>query len=115
MINYISRTHEKFPDVLVIESGGRLDSDSSEFLLDCIDGFVERGHQKVVLDCGGLEYISSVGLGMLIRAKSRVKGKGGALAIAGAGGVAADALRLVSFDRLFGLYSDVDAAAEALQ
>lgn len=114
MIDYISYHHEQYPDVLVLESGGRLDSDSSQFLLDCIQGFIERGDEKIVVDCSELEYISSIGLGALVRANARIKKRGGAITVAGARGIVADALSLVHFDRVLGLFPTVHEAAASI-
>ncbi|MEM6690168.1 MAG: STAS domain-containing protein [Planctomycetota bacterium] len=114
MINYTTYNHAEFPDVLVVEAGGKLDSHSSQFLLDCIQGIVEHGNKKVLLDCEDLDLINSMGLATLVRANSRLKKLGGSLAIANAHGVVADVLKVVHFDRLFGLYSSVDEAASAI-
>ena len=97
-----------------MQSGGRIDSNCSEFLLDCIQGYIDRGETKLVIDCSDLEHISSMGLAVLVRAKSRLKKHGGVLAIAGAKGAAADVLNLVHFDRLFGLFGTVEEAAKSV-
>jgi len=102
-------------DVLVLEVMGRIDSDASNFLLDCIQGYIDNGENKFVLDCSDLAYISSMGLATLVRANSRLKSRGGRIALAGVKGVAADALRLVGFHRLFNIYPSVDEAAQAVE
>ena len=38
---------------------------------------VVDGCEKMILDCGELSYISSMGLGMLMRVHSKMKKKGG--------------------------------------
>ena len=73
-----------------------------------------KSETKFVIDCEELQMITSVGLGTLVRAKSRLRENGGALAIARASGLAAETLRIVHFDRLFSLFSDVDEAAASL-
>ena len=55
-----------------------------------------------------------MGLAVLVRANSRLKPLGGKIALAGVKGVAADALRIVHFDRLFNMYPTVDEAAAAV-
>ena len=65
MINYTTYHHEAFPDVLVLEATGKLDSAAADFMLDCIQGYIERGAKKLVIDCEDLHMITSVGLGML--------------------------------------------------
>ena len=114
MIEFSGYKHEVRSDVFVLEVMGHIDTDASHFLLDCIQGYIDSGEQKFVLDCSDLAYISSMGLATLVRANSRLKPMGGQIALAGVKGVAADALRIVHFDRLFNLYPTVDAAADAL-
>lgn len=105
---------EGIDDVLVLEVMGRIDSEASHFLLDCIQGYIDGGEKKFVLDCSELAYLSSMGLATLVRANSRLKSRGGKIALAGVKGIVADALRLVGFHRLFHMYPTVDEAARAV-
>lgn len=114
MIDYSTYHHETYKSVFVLEAHGRLDATSADFMLECIQGFIERGERRFVIDCCELELITSFGLATLVRANSRLKKESGELAIAGAHGVVAEALRIVHFDRLFHLFDDVDSAAEAI-
>jgi anti-anti-sigma factor len=115
MIEFSGYKHEQYPGVFVLEVMGHIDTDASNFLLDCIQGYIDSGEKKFVLDCSELAYISSMGLATLVRANSRLKPNGGRIALAGVKGVVADALRVVHFDRLFNMFPDVDAAAAELQ
>lgn len=114
MIDYVSHSHSLHSDVLVVEASGKLDSVTSKYLLDCMQGIVQSGTEKIVLDCENLHQINSMGLASLVRANSRLKKIGGVMAIASATGPVADVLKLVHFDRLFGIYSTVDEAAAAI-
>lgn len=114
MIDYVSYSHSYHPSVLVVEASGKFDSVTSQYLLDCIQGFVKNGAKKVVLDCGGMDQINSMGLATLVRANSRLRKIGGTMAIASATGTVAEVLQIVHFDRLFGLYPNVDDAAAAI-
>jgi anti-sigma B factor antagonist len=115
MIEFSGYKHSDYPDVFVLEVMGHIDTEASEFLLSCIQGYIDSGEQKFVLDCSELSYISSLGLATLVRANKRLKTKGGRLALAGVKGVAADALRVVHFDRMFNMFPTVDKAAESLE
>lgn len=114
MINYATYNHEDYPDVLVISVTGRLDTGAAGFLLDCIQGFIERGERKILIDFDELELITSLGLATLVRANSRLKTDGGEIAIANASGIVAETLRIVHFDRLFHLFDSVEEAAKDL-
>jgi anti-sigma B factor antagonist len=114
MIEFSGYKHPERNDVFVLEVMGHIDTDASHFLLDCIQGYIDSGEHKFVLDCSELAYISSMGLATLVRANSRLEPLGGMIALAGVKGVAADALRVVHFDRLFNMFPTVNEAAEAL-
>ena len=114
MIDYICSQHSYHPDVLIVEASGKLDSVTSEYLLNCIESLVKDGAEKIVLDCGDLNHINSMGLAMLVRANSRLRKQGGTMSIASASGPVAEVLQLVRFDRLFWFFPDVDEAAAAI-
>ena len=82
MIDYSSYKLDDADKTLVLEVTGRLDSSTASFLLDCLEGYIERGEKKIVLDCAQLEGISSEGLATFVRANSRLKPNGGQMALA---------------------------------
>ena len=100
--------------ILVLELTGSLNTDNSEYLMDCVQGHIEDGIGNIILNCADLDFISSMGLGTLIRAMARLKKQGGAIAVAGARGGVADVLSLMHLNRLLSIYDDVDEAAAAL-
>lgn len=114
MIEYSVQIIDKTPSVAILELTGKLDLESSEFLLDTIQGLIEEGHANFVLDCADLEYISSLGLGTLIRAKSRLKHKSGVVTLANVRGMIAEAIHLVHFDKVFHIFDSVEAAIESM-
>lgn len=110
MIDYHRYTTGPDDQVLVIEVTGRLDNDTSPFFFDCLEGEIEEGNTRVVLDCRGLTFLSSLGIGTLIRIQSRLKQRGGTVKLAAVPGVVADVLHVVHLDRLLDIYPDVDTA-----
>jgi anti-sigma B factor antagonist len=113
VIDYHRYTTGPTGDVLVMEVSGRLDNDTSQFFFDCLQGEIEEGNRRVVLDCSDLTFLSSMGIGTLIRAQSRLKQRGGTVKLAAVQGVVADVLRVVHLDRLLDLYPDVDSAVKS--
>lgn len=114
MIDYTTYPMGDDESILVLELTGRLDDESSQFLIDYLQGMIDEGSHKFVLDCGLLDHISSHGLGTLVRANSRLKKIDGAVALANVPGTIAEILRIVHFDRLFHIFPDVTAAANSL-
>ena len=112
MIEYETYQAGENDDVLVIEVGGRLDTMSSDYLLDCVRAHTDRGSRKIVLDCTNLDYVSSMGLAALIRANSKMKEVGGSVALVQVPGLVADVVRIAHLDRLLNIYPTVEAAIE---
>ena len=114
MIDFKSYKLDSAPEIMVLELTGNLNAENSEYLMDCVQGHIEDGISRIILDCKELNFISSMGLGTLIRAMTRLKKMGGAVALAGAQGAVADVIRLVHLNRLLNIYGDVGEAAEAI-
>lgn len=110
MIDYQTYAAGEANDILVMKVTGRLDNDTSRFFLGCVEDQVEDGHTRIVIDCGLLEFISSLGVGTLVRLQSRLKRKGGIIKLANVQNMVADLLRIVRMDLLFQIYPNVDAA-----
>ena len=114
MIDYITYTTGENDDVFVLELTGRLHEKTATFLFDCVDGHIQRGHKKLILDCGDLEHIVSAGLGTLVRIHFRLKEKGGQVQLVRVHGVVADILRIVHFEKLFHMHDSVEEAVASM-
>lgn len=63
--------------------------------------FLDKVEGTVTLDCSGLEYISSAGLGVLLRTHKRLLASGGKLRLSGVNGHLRDIFGYSGFDQLF--------------
>ena len=61
-----------------------------------------------------VEYISSVGLRVLMLAARQVKAQGGKIAIVALTPIVADVLRIARFDLVFPIFGDIETATEHL-
>jgi anti-sigma B factor antagonist len=68
--------------VQLFEVIGRVDSSNATELGNAMDRAVDDGRSNLVLDLGGVEYMSSAGLREMVRVLKRVKRSGGDLRIA---------------------------------
>lgn len=59
-------------EAMVYELIGRLDTQSAPKFQDVLDEGFESGENKIILDCKGLDYMSSAGLRTILYAKKRV-------------------------------------------
>lgn len=110
MIDYHTYTAGPANDILVMEVTGRLDNDTSEYFFGCLEWQIEDGNTRIVLDCKDLMFLSSLGVGTLMRIQSRLKSKGGTVKLAAVQGVVVDVLRVVRLDTLLDMYPTVDEA-----
>jgi anti-sigma B factor antagonist len=113
MIDWETYRRGKNDEILVMEVDGRLDVSSSEYLLDCIEGHIEDGTHRFILDCSPLEFISSAGLGTLVRANKQLQEHGGAVALAGVKGIIAETIHFARLDKVFHLFPTVEDAEKS--
>ena len=81
----------------VVVARGRLDAaqaPAAQAFLDTVEG-------TVTLDCRGLEYISSAGLGVLLKTQKRLVASGGKVRLAGVNRHVQDIFVYSGFDQLF--------------
>jgi anti-anti-sigma factor len=81
----------------VVVIAGRLDAaqaPAAQSFLDAVQG-------TVTLDCGGLEYISSAGLGVLLKTQKRLLASAGKLRLKGVNRHLQDIFRYSGFDQIF--------------
>ena len=102
-------------DVLVFKLTGRLETVECDYLLSVLGSRIGDGDNKIILDCHQLEYISSLGLSMLIRVHAKMKKAGGDVKLARVHGAVATVIATVYLDRVFHLYPTVQAAVESFQ
>ena len=76
---------------------GRLDASQCPAAL----AFLEKVNGTVTLDCRGLEYISSAGLGVLLKTQKRLTGAGGKLRLTGVSRHLQDIFLYSGFDQIF--------------
>jgi anti-sigma B factor antagonist len=100
-------------DILGIVLDGSLNATTTEEFNQAIKNHLDQGRSKIIIDCRRVEYISSIGLGSLVALQTRLRKKGGEVKLAGVHGLAADTIRLVGLDKLFGIYIDMEYAREA--
>lgn len=69
--------------VVIVPPQGRLDTNSAPEVEKALTDHIERGEQKIVLDLSGLEYISSIGLRVILKAAMAMTRNGGQMALSG--------------------------------
>lgn len=88
---------------------GELDVTSSPALRDLIVRLVSEGRNHLVLDCDGLAFVDSTGLGVFVGARARALAANGSVALANVRPALARLLTVTGMDGIFGA-AEVTAA-----
>ena len=89
---------------------GRLDiGNAAQFENACLE-WIAEGHHHLVLDFGGLEYISSAGLRSILAATKKVKPLNGSLSLCSLSGLVEEVISISGFDNILTVYPDVAQA-----
>lgn len=101
---------EKKGDVLILRFKGRLDAISSpsaeKKVFDCINS----GENKLLLHFGGVDYLSSAGMRMLLSTTKKLKGLSGKLGLCAVTNNVMDVLKMSGFDQVLELYKTEEEA-----
>jgi len=100
------------PAVTVIELAGEMDIDHAgvERFRQILDGLVDSGVRRIVLDLSQASYVVSRGFGQMLVALARLRTRNGDLRAAGAMGAVWSAASTVGLDNIVKFYPTVDEA-----
>ena len=99
---------KEFKHCNVIEIKGRVDSSTAPQLSQALEKVCDKGHFKLVLDLGGLEYMSSAGFRALLATQRTCKRYNrGEVVLAAVPTRIREALELAGFTELFKSFDDV--------
>ena len=108
-------TESKLDAATILRVTGRLDSVTAQASQDQFVACVRAGERRLILDCGGLEYISSAGLRALLVAAKQLKPVGGRLAICGANDYVREIIELAGFDAFIGMCGSREQALDSFR
>jgi anti-sigma B factor antagonist len=80
---------------------GRLDASQAA----TAQAFMDTLNGQVVLDCKGLDYLSSAGLGVLLKTQKRLMSAGGQMRLVGVSRHVRDIFTYSGFDQIFDIES----------
>lgn len=101
--------------VVIIQLDGDVDVSQALALRDTLATAMGNGSGSVLLDLGGVEFIDSAGIGLLVTAHRRAESSNGALALAGVTPTVARVLELTRTDRVLRVLPTVADGVEALR
>ena len=110
-------THRKLADVVVAAPSGQIDHPNAMKLQHALTPIVDdaaAGQQPLVLDFTGVEYISSMGLRVLMVAAKQMKARNAAVAVAGLQPEVAEIFEIARFRFVVDVFPTVRDALVAL-
>jgi len=100
-------------DILTIVLRGDLDSTSAPEFDRQIQGHLDAGRSKMIIDCRNMGYISSLGIASLVALQTKLRRRGGEVKLAAIFGPAMDVMRLVRLDKMLNIYGDLEFARKS--
>ena len=92
---------------------GRIDSANAKDFSEELSAIMGKGVSSLVIDCGGLSYISSAGLRVLLIAIRRTNEAGGGLALCAVPDHVREVLEVSGFVRLTKVFLSAEEAKES--
>ena len=108
---HISQEHHA--DAMILTLAGRLDNSTTEGLKAGLDAYVatcRAGGEKLVLDFSRVDYISSVGLRVLMLAAKQSREQGGTIVVAALQPVVREIFEISRFNLVFECFGTVREA-----
>jgi anti-sigma B factor antagonist len=97
-------------DVTLLYPKGFINAHTVRLFEGEIRGAIQQGRVKIVVNCSGLSYIASAGLGALMGAIEEIRGSGGDLRLAGLNDTVRNIFEILGFNHLYRIYaSEMDA------
>lgn len=106
--------HQVYNGVLVLKPQKRIDQLTAPSFEAQSGALLTDGHNKVVVDCSALEYLSSAGLRALLIVAKKTKSAGGGLVFCSVGSTVKDVLEVSGFGALLGVYPGTEEACAFL-
>ena len=107
--------HELDKSVLILAADGGLNAATAVQFVGQLESLVDAGVDKIIVDCTHLDFISSFGIGVLVRLHNKLAKRGGDVKIAGPRSAVLQALTVMRMGKLFEIYPDVNRARLAFR
>ena len=96
----------------VLEVGGEVDVYTAPRLRERLIELVDGGSRNVVVDLGGVDFLDSTGLGVLVGALKRLRAVDGTFGLVCSKEALLKIFRITALDQVFPIFASVEAATE---
>jgi len=97
---------------IVLYLTGYIDTYNSNFFQKRVNKAIESGYTKMIFHCGGLNYVSSTGIGSFTAFLKAVKPKGGDIVLLDIQPKVYEVFQLLGFSQFFNIKDNLDEAVE---
>ena len=105
---------EKQSGVVVLKPQGRLDAVESPELEELVQGVIDRGDSRVVMDLSAVPYISSRGLRVVLLGVKQAVAAGGTLAVCSPQVLVRKVFQSIGFQEIIDIFNTVGEAVDSL-
>jgi anti-sigma B factor antagonist len=102
-------------DVTVLHPRGFINAHTVRGFDAAIQKAVSRGRFRIVVNCTGLTYIASAGLGAMMGAIEEIRGSGGDLRLAALNETVSNIFEILGFNHLYRTYGSEAEAVESFR
>ncbi len=99
-------------DVTIARFEGNLDTNTAPEAQEKLDELAEDGVQRILIDFGALDYISSAGLRVLLILAKKLRGSGGNLRLCGLNETVNEVFEISGFNTIFSVFPTEEEALE---
>lgn len=97
---------DKVENAVILRCEGRLDSTTSTQLENLINKEIDAGEKTVLLDFGGIDYLSSAGMRVLLSMTKRLKANEGSFKIFSLHEDVKEIIHLAGFEKILDIYAE---------
>ena len=103
---------EQQGDAVILRMSGQMREIGADALRDELDELLAAGHYKLIFDLTDITFISSVGLGQMMRAYRSAAGNGGYVRIVNPQPLVEEVFRFTKLHKILQIYPTVEAAVQ---
>lgn len=96
--------------IAIVALEGSLDTNTSPEAQTHLDGLMDGGEKKILVDFTKVDFVASSGLRVLLATAKRLKGDGGVLRICGLNDAVAEVFEMSGFDTILNVFGTRDEA-----
>jgi anti-sigma B factor antagonist len=108
-------TTTKHDTAAVLSLTGRVDAITAGDLEGALNGHIEQGNRKIILDCSGLVYISSGGLRVLLATAKKLHNDGDRFVLCGLSVEVQKVMHLAGFMAIFSICATASEALDTVK